>query len=230
MSSSVFVTGADRGLGRAFVQEFSARGFRVFAGLHELALSGAPARDAHGGVTEVPLDVTEIESVRAAARVVGARAGALDVVINNAGINPDLGIPLPELDFDVVARVLDVNALGPLRVSQALVPLLERGEKKLILNVSSEAGSLARCGRSSWFGYCMSKAALNMQTRILQNDLAARGFRVFSVHPGWMRTAMSSPDAPLAPEDSAARIASLLLDDDEPPPQFFQHDGSEYPW
>lgn len=230
MKPSVLVTGADRGLGRAFVEHLSARGFRVFAGVRGMSERAEPPREASPDVTELALDVTKLETVRAAAERVRERVGSLDVLINNAGINPDMGIPLPELDFDMVTHVLDVNALGPLRVAQQFLPLLELGEKKLIVNISSEAGSIERCGRSSWFGYCMSKAALNMQTRILENDLRPRGFRVFAVHPGWMRTSMGSPEAPLAPEESAERIAALLLDADTPPPQFFQHDGSAYPW
>jgi len=148
-------------------------------------------------------------------------------------VNPEKGVPLEELDFEVVKRVIDVNSLGPLRLSQALLPLLERGAGKSIVNVSSEAGSLATCGRTSWFGYCMSKASLNMQTRILENYLVSRGFHVLAVHPGWLKTPMANFEGPVAPEDAAAHIVSMALDANRKRSDesgFPVHDGTMHPW
>jgi NAD(P)-dependent dehydrogenase (short-subunit alcohol dehydrogenase family) len=230
VTSTVFITGADRGLGKAFVDQFLAQGWRVFAGCFEQALLGEPARDVSSAHTEVPLDVRSSSSVMAARAVVAERSQRLEMLINNAGINPDKYIPLEQLDFDMLHGVIDVNALGPLRMAQQLLSLLENGTKKTIVNISSEAGSLAACTRDSWFGYCMSKAALNMQTRILQNYLGPRGFRVFAVHPGWIRTAMTSGDAPMLPEESASRIYSLVVDPKPETPMYVQYDGTGYPW
>lgn len=226
---SVFVTGADHGLGRAFVEHFASQGWRVFGGCLELARSGAEPR-LTGSILELPLDVADLDSVRRARAIVESHTTRLDVLINNAGINPDKDILLEDLDFELVRDVMEVNALGPLRVTQQLLPLLRKGSRKVIVNISSEAGSLERCGRKSWFGYCMSKASLNMQTRILGNYLAADGFRTFAVHPGWMRTPMSSPDAPVLPEQSAASIYALTTDPSLQTPQYVQWDGTEYPW
>lgn len=229
---TVVVTGTDHGLGRAFVGEFAKRGFRVFAGSHELARKKLGPREISPEVTELPLDVTDPELVNALAVEVGARVPGLDVLVNNAGVNPEKGVPIEALDFEVVKTVFDVNALGPLRMTQALLSLLEHGAKKTIVNISSEAGSLATCGRTSWFGYAMSKASLNMQTRILENYLAPRGFRVFSVHPGWLKTPMANFEGPVPPEDSAARIAELALDEKRPSEAsgFAQWDGTTHPW
>ncbi|HEX6767269.1 MAG TPA: SDR family NAD(P)-dependent oxidoreductase [Polyangiaceae bacterium] len=228
------VTGTDVGLGRAFVDVLSRGGFRVFAGSHGLAtgrdegLSGAAEKSPE--VTELALDVTDLRVVRRFVDAVAEQAAGVDLLVNNAAVNPEKGVPLEDLDFDVLTRVLDVNALGPLRMTQALLPLLERGSKKTILNVSSEAGSLASCERTSWFGYCMSKAALNIQTRLLDNALKERGFRVLSVHPGWLRTPMANFEGPVLPEDAARNIARLVLEARDETPQFFQNDGSAYPW
>src|SRR5262245_5610066 len=229
---TVVVTGTDHGLGRAFVEEFGKRGFHVFAGSHELARRKQGPREISASITELALDVTDPTLVKALANEVAARVSGLDVLVNNAGVNPEKGVPLEALDFDVVKHVFDVNSLGPLRMTQALLSLLERGTNKTIVNISSEAGSLATCGRSSWFGYCMSKAALNMQTRILDNALASRGFRVFSVHPGWLKTPMASFEGPVEPEESAARIAELALDR-RPASEangFACWDGTTHPW
>jgi len=227
------VTGTDHGLGRAFVDELVGRGFRVFAGSHGRVEGDATPREISAAVTELALDVTDPVLVQRLARTVEEQAGSLDLLVNNAAVNPDKGVPLEELDFDVVKHVLDVNALGPLRMTQALVPLLERGAQKTIVNVSSEAGSVATCGRSSWFGYCMSKAALNVQTRILENYLVSRGFSVFCVHPGWLKTPMADFEGPVPPEESAASIARLALDEPRRRSDasgFPVYDGTVHPW
>jgi NAD(P)-dependent dehydrogenase (short-subunit alcohol dehydrogenase family) len=226
---TVVVTGTDQGLGRAFVERFVAEGFMVFAGSHGLAKRKQGLREVSETLTELPLDVTDPRLVKELAEAIAARAEALDLLVNNAAVNPEKGVPLEALDVDVVKTVFDVNSLGPLRMTQALLPLLERGAKKTIVNVSSEAGSLTTCGRSSWFGYCMSKAALNMQTRILENYLAPRGFRVFCVHPGWMRTPMANFEGPLPPEDAAAHIVRVALGE-HPSPGFVNEDGTVHPW
>jgi NAD(P)-dependent dehydrogenase (short-subunit alcohol dehydrogenase family) len=229
---TVVVTGTDHGLGRAFVDEFVARGFRVFAGSHGLAKRNEGPREISAALTELPLDVTDLYLVKKLAAKVALEVSGLDLLVNNAGVNPEKGVPIEALDIEVVKTVLDVNSLGPLRMTQALLPLLERGTKKTIVNVSSEAGSLTTCGRSSWFGYCMSKAALNIQTRILENHLAPRGFRVFSVHPGWLKTPMANFEGPVEPEVAAARIADLALDATRAAVSdgFVQWDGTTHPW
>jgi NAD(P)-dependent dehydrogenase (short-subunit alcohol dehydrogenase family) len=226
---TVVVTGTDQGLGRAFVERFVAEGFLVFAGSHGLAKRKEGPREVSELLTELPLDVTDPRLVRELVEAIAGRSEALDLLVNNAAVNPEKGVPLEALDFEVLKTVFDVNSLGPLRLTQALLPLLERGTKKTIVNVSSEAGSLTTCGRSSWFGYCMSKAALNMQTRILENYLAPRGFRVFAVHPGWMRTPMANFEGPVLPEDAAARIVRLALGEN-PSPGFVNEDGTVHPW
>ena len=224
------VTGTDQGLGRALVDELVREGFRVLAGSHALAKRTEGPRELSQHVTELALDVTDPRLVHDFVQNVEARAPALDLLVNNAAVNPERGVRLEDLDIDIVRTVLDVNALGPLRMTQALMPLLERGTKKTIMNISSEAGSLTTCGRTSWFGYCMSKAALNMQSRILDNYLRVSGFRVISVHPGWMRTPMASFEGPVPPEDAAARLVRLVLEAKPETRGFVHADGTTHPW
>jgi NAD(P)-dependent dehydrogenase (short-subunit alcohol dehydrogenase family) len=110
-------------------------------------------------------------------------------------------------------RVYDVNALGPLRVAGAFLPLLRGGRTRIVVNVSSEAGSIAGCGRDSWYGYCMSKAALNMASALMHNTLRPLGGCVVVVHPGWVRTWMRGhldEDADLSPAESAAGIIEQI--------------------
>lgn len=94
---------------------------------------------------------------------------------------------------------------------QQFLPLLEKGEHKLILNISSEAGSITDCWRESDFAYSMPKAALNMQSKILQNHLKPRSFKLLAVHPGWMRTDMGGADADIHAGEAAEGIFNLAV-------------------
>jgi NAD(P)-dependent dehydrogenase (short-subunit alcohol dehydrogenase family) len=214
MIKSVFITGADKGLGFSLVQQFLRAGVHVFAGqyqsnsdLSELANSFPQT------LTPIPLDVTQLDSVSQAADTVAKLVPALDVLINNAGVMLETRTPLIELDLAHLPlfETLDVNAFGPLRMVQQFLPWLEKGDHKLILNISSEAGSIADCWRESEFAYSMSKAALNMQSKILQNYLKPRGFKILAVHPGWMRTDMGGSDADINAEEAAEGIFNLAV-------------------
>lgn len=211
MSFSVLVTGANRGLGLSLVRAFLATDARVFAG----SRAPAPALDAlagaHAGRLElIPLDVTNASEVRAAADAVRKSTPALDVLVNNAAILPEAGRgTLEALNVELGRELFDTNTLGPLRVTQAFLPLLRAGERKLIVNVSSEAGSIADCWRTDDHLYCMTKAALNVQSAILKNDLGREGFEILAVHPGWMRTDMGGPNAHIDAMEAAEGIVAL---------------------
>jgi NAD(P)-dependent dehydrogenase (short-subunit alcohol dehydrogenase family) len=231
MPKSVLITGANRGLGESLVNQFASEGWLVFAGQRALAPSSTPVRDVSDRVTLVGLDVLDDASVALAAKKVSERTRGLDVLINNAAVNPKPdGAALGELDFDAIRLAYDVNALGPLRVTQAFVSLLERGDGPLVVNVSSEAGSLQHSWRDKGFGYCMSKAALNMQTTMLNLALNPKGINVLSLHPGWMRTDMGGPNAALDPAESALGMYRVIIGADAGTPRFLQHDGKPFPW
>ncbi|MGC4089004.1 MAG: SDR family oxidoreductase [Polyangiaceae bacterium] len=211
MSGTVLITGAAKGLGFFLCEVFRESGWTVFAGHREMSSALAAFAASDAAVHPVPLDVTDPEGVRAAARVVAGRVSALDVLLNNAAILPQAGRGrIDQVDIEVGQRVFDVNALGPLRVTQAFLPLLERGQRRLLVNVSSEAGSIGECWRHDDYLYCMSKAALNMQTVLLRNALAESRISLLAVHPGWMRTSMGGPNAALDPRDSARALRSLV--------------------
>lgn len=232
MTKSVLITGANRGLGACLVERFAREGWLVFAGQRALANGSAPVRDVSERVTQLGLDVSSSESVARALKSVSERSRGLDVLINNAAVNPlpEYEAVLGELDFAAIRLTYDVNAVGPLRVIQAFLPLLERGERKLIVNVSSEAGSLQHSWRDRSYGYCMSKAALNMQTTILSRALAPRGIDAIAIHPGWMRTDMGGASATLDPAESADGMYRVIENADSSTPRFVQHDGQPFPW
>jgi NAD(P)-dependent dehydrogenase (short-subunit alcohol dehydrogenase family) len=214
MIKTVFVTGADKGLGFSLVQRFLREGIHVFAGrynsnndLSDLAKSFPEL------LSNISLDVTQLDSVSQAAVSVSKLTPTLDILINNAGVMLETRTSLPELDLARLPlfETLDVNTFGPLRMVQQFLPLLEKGDHKLILNVSSEAGSITDCWRESEFAYSMSKAALNMQSKILQNYLKPRGFKILAVHPGWMRTDMGGTEADIHSDEAAEGIFNLAV-------------------
>jgi NAD(P)-dependent dehydrogenase (short-subunit alcohol dehydrogenase family) len=243
-----FVTGADRGLGLALTAHLLQKGWRVFAGQHRPdwpELDGLMTRHP-GHLAVVPLDVMQESSAAAAAQAVQAAAGRVDLLINNAGVSTltkDRSIRDGQ-DYDEMQRLYDVNALGPLRVVTAFLPLTDRSPMKRLCFVSSEAGSINRCQREAWYAYCMSKAALNMGAKILFNLLRPEGYTFRVYHPGWMRTYMNGSKnnaADLEPDGAALPAIAYFLRDRAYDPNKTGHTdedrlvlrdylGCEWPW
>jgi NAD(P)-dependent dehydrogenase (short-subunit alcohol dehydrogenase family) len=225
----VLITGASRGFGAALAERFAARGDRVFAGVR----TGSEARVTEsGGLALVPLDVADDASVHRARALVAAETPAIDVLVNNAAIRSrTVNEPVESIDFRDVAQTFDVNAIGPLRVVQAFLPMLRLGRSPILVNVSSEAGSLDWCKRERELDYCMSKAALNMATVILANYLRGR-VKVISLHPGWLRTDMGGPNAALDPHEVAKLVADVVIREAASPSGslFVDYEGKPMPW
>jgi NAD(P)-dependent dehydrogenase (short-subunit alcohol dehydrogenase family) len=239
MEQIAFVTGADRGLGLALCAGLLEQGWRVFAGQFmpdwpELATLFGQHPD---HLTLVSLDVASAESARAAAQTVGETVDHLDLLINNAGVHSlTTERTLRETqDYDAMQWMYDINAVGPLRVVEAFLPFMDRGAMKRLCFVSSEAGSISRCERESWYGYCMSKTALNMAVKIMFNHLYPENYTFRLYHPGWMRTYMAGQknvQADLEPEESAAKALPYFLEpqDNEGRLVMCDWEGQEWPW
>jgi NAD(P)-dependent dehydrogenase (short-subunit alcohol dehydrogenase family) len=248
MERIAVVTGADRGLGLAMTAGLLAKGWRVFAGQHlaewqELDnLASRYPRMLH----LVPLDVADTASVQASAESVAGAVEGVDLLINNAGVNSRTSTReiRDAQDYAEMERLYNVNALGPLRVAEAFLPLLERGQMKRLCFVSSEAGSINRAQRTAWFGYCSSKAALNMAVRLLFNRLRPQGYTFRLYHPGWVRSYMSgakNTTADLEPEEAAVPALAYFLRErghdphvatrsDEGRLVLRDYQGVEWPW
>jgi NAD(P)-dependent dehydrogenase (short-subunit alcohol dehydrogenase family) len=240
---TAYITGADRGLGFALTQVFLEKGYKVFAGQYMPGWEQLEKlKERFGGcLTILPLDVSDMEQVTAAAKAVREEISSLDLLINVAGIaskngNAPITEQYGEEDFQAIRRMYDVNALGPLRVTNSVVGLILEGEGKKIVNISSEAGSAGGNWRKNGYGYCMSKSALNMQSAILQHSLMDKGVKVMCLHPGWLRSYMSgelNEKATVDPLDAAWQIAGLL----ENPvwtglesPVYMDYRGIPLPW
>ena len=230
----VFISGANRGLGLSLAGACLQAGHEVFAGTRSPSGPLTELEGRHPGRLHViAVDVSREKSVRAAGEVAGRKAGRLDLIINNAALlyRESAENPIERIDLDAAAETLDVNSLGPLRVLKYFLPLLKEGPHGMVVNISSEAGSIADCQRDAWYAYCMSKAALNMASMILQNYLREKGIKVLAVHPGWMRTRMGGEDATYDTQETARAV--LALSEREwsiNGPVFVDHTGAPMRW
>ncbi|TBL73966.1 SDR family NAD(P)-dependent oxidoreductase [Paenibacillus thalictri] len=210
------VTGADRGLGFELTKLLLKQGYTVFAGrfLSDWDWLDRAVPEYDGRLIPVELDVSDDESVKFAAKLIAGQTDKLDLLINNAGIGGGKDDEIfGDMHFDTMMKLYNVNALGPLRMVNALSGLLLAGEEKLLVNISSEAGQINQTWREGWYGYCMSKAALNVQSNIVHNQLKSKGGRVLVIHPGWMKSYMSgklNENADISTAESAGHIMNTI--------------------
>jgi len=165
----------------------------------------------HGSISVVKLDVTSDTSVTNAIAQVAKKTPALDVLVNNAAIFPEEGNEsIEKIDLRFFQEAFDTNVVGTIRVTRAFLPLLEKGSNPRIVNISSGAGSVSDKEDYGYYAYSTSKAALNMATRAMAAELQPRKITVVALSPGWVKTDMGGPNAPLSPEQSAASIAGTI--------------------
>lgn len=232
---TVLIAGASRGLGLCFAQKYLEDGWLVLAGVRnpdDVRLKEQASRYPETCIL-LPMDVTDTVSIEKAAALASKMAEHIDLVINNAGIHAKSSFEVLErADLDDCLMVYDVNALGPLRVVKAFLPMIPENGNGLIVNISSESGSISNAGREKEFDYCMSKAALNMGTKLLDNYLSKRGIKVIAVHPGWMRTDMGGANAALDPYETACRLAQVFTKVDRRNREvtFMDNTGKVFPW
>ena len=222
---TVLITGANRGLGLEFARQFHKAGYQVIA----TARKPDAADELNAlGVRVEQLDVADASSVAGLAERLGEMP--LDILINNAGIGGTRR-SIEDVDIQAVERTIAVNTLGPMRVTQALIGNLRDGERKIIVNITSSMGSIERNTRGGYYGYRESKAALNMFTRTLAAELRPEGFTCVAVRPGWVRTDMGGPNAPLSPQESIRGMISVMGRlTPEASGRFLSHNGQEIPW
>lgn len=230
------IVGANRGIGLELARGLVARGDRVIATARDVEAATALAEVGTSAV--LALDIADDASIAAFAGALGELTDHVDLLVNNAGLNAgSVGHDGPagvlEMGRSTLLAVTDVNAVGPMLVTQALEPMLAAAaDGAWIVNISSQLGSMEiglKMGRD--VAYNVSKAALNMVTVCTARELVDRGIRSVAFHPGWVRTDMGGPSAALSPEESAAgilaKVDALSPDDNG---GFFRWDGSPHPW
>lgn len=233
---SIFITGANRGIGLELVRQYLQRDqTRVFAAARQpdqAEALQALVRGAGERLVLIPLEVTDDAQRQQAVARVSAHTDRLDVLINNAAINPPGRTQtLEHIEAAAFLQVLHVNTVAPLLIAQAFSGLLENAPRPRLVNLSSEMGSLTERTYGGDYAYCTSKAALNMVTRGLAADL--RRYKIISIalDPGWVQTDMGGSGATLTPTESVrgiTRVIDGLSSKDNG--SYLRWDGSRLPW
>ncbi|MET7571399.1 SDR family NAD(P)-dependent oxidoreductase [Streptomyces sp. NPDC005492] len=235
--STALVTGANKGIGKEIARLLVAEGFTVYVGSRDADRGERAVGELGGAARLLTLDVTDADSIAAAARQVTA----LDVLVNNAGIMAG-GSPAPEADLDDLRRTYETNVFGVLAVTNAFLPALRRSPRPRIVNISSGTASLTRSAAAdgeyaryagAGAAYRSSKSALNALTLFYAQSLAPEGFKVNALAPGLRRTDLNERAATSDGDPAeAARgaVALALLPEDGPTGRFVSWDGAGVPW
>jgi NAD(P)-dependent dehydrogenase (short-subunit alcohol dehydrogenase family) len=235
---TVLVTGGSRGIGLEFCRQYLKKGNQVVAASrnpeksHELKQLRYLYND---HLVILKIDVGDEESRRSFYQALSAKTGRLDVLINSAGIisgNEQFCYPFGWLKQEDLCRTLLINSIAPLMMVEMVLPMLKKGSKPLVVNITSDNGSIARKSSKGKYGYSASKAALNMITKILSIELREHEIIAISLHPGWVKTTMTqNENAPLEPVESINGmlrvIESLEMKDSG---RFLDWRGDEIPW
>lgn len=236
---TALVTGTDHGVGFSLAKKLLLRGYFVIAVRVDETEKQIDALQSSypNQMAIVCADIGSDESVFKASNDIKNMTDHIDLLINCAGILGDMSKNLgDDLDFDEISRVININAIGTLRITNALSSLVLNSTEKTIVNISSEAGSITDCWRTGWFGYCMSKAANNMQSALVHNNIRKLGGKVFAIHPGHVATYMRGhldTTAKITPDVSAEGILHVVLDTPHPinsRPLYLDYTGKELPW
>ena len=235
MARIAVVTGANRGIGREVARQLALRGDVAVLTARDPRKAEQAAAELRRGAgpgdgTLLPrrLDVTDRASIEQLAADLRDRYGRVDVLVNNAAVDYDTWQRASSADLEVVREALETNLLGAWQTTLALLPLLRASRHGRIVNVSSEAGSLASMSGGTP-AYNVSKAALNALTRMLAGELRHDRILVNSVCPGWVATDMGGPGGRPVGEGAASVLWAVDLPDDGPTGGFYR-DGRPLPW
>lgn len=225
---TVLLTGANRGLGLEFARQYAGRGWRVHACCRKPADALELNQMAGPNLVVHALDVRDFDAVAGLARTVSE---PIDVLLANAGVYGPNKMNLGQIDYAAWAEVFAINTMAPARLAECFVEHVARSQKKTMAAITSLMGSIAANSGGRHYLYRSSKAALNAVVKSLAIDLAERGVKVVTLHPGWVKTDMGGADADLETPASVAGVIGVLerlrMEDSG---KFFNYDGGELPW
>ncbi len=198
---TVLITGANAGIGNALAKKLLENGYFVIGTSRNGVIDIVSEN-----ILVISLDVTSEESIIQANKIIREKIKGIDVLINNAGIAPDLDTMIPETNL--LKDTFDTNVTGLVMFTESIIDLVKENGK--VFNISSIMGTLNRISKSDSPAYRMSKSAVNMYTKILSDRLSDKKITVNSIHPGWVKTKLSTDGAPLTPEFSANGIFNVI--------------------
>ena len=232
--ATVLITGSNRGIGLALAEHYAKEGWKVIATCRKpnQAEKLKTIADKYPLVIIEKIDVTDMQTIKKVAEKY--QGSTIDVLINNAGISGGLTNQVfGSLDYSIFRRVIDVNTFGPTRMAEAFLNQIAASHQKKIINITSTQGSITRTRGGQYF-YKTSKAALNMITSNLSQDLKSKKIIVGLISPGWVTTdiveGFEDPRM-LKPEESAYLVAKVIdsytLDQSG---YFLDETGTVVPW
>jgi NAD(P)-dependent dehydrogenase (short-subunit alcohol dehydrogenase family) len=223
---TVFITGANRGIGLALARNFADAGFNVI-GTARQPEQATELKETGARVEQ--LDVTDQASVDAMAQRMGETP--IDILINNAGIKGSDYKDMASLDVENMERILNVNTLGPVRVMQALFPNVQASGRKMVVNISSTMGSIERNAWGCCAGYRASKSALNSINKTFAVDYGKQGVTFVVMHPGYVQTDMNEGQGNITPDQSGVGLMNVITGlDASDNGKFYDWQGNELPW
>jgi len=209
---NVLITGGNRGLGFELVKTFLSYGNSVLS-----IVRSEPARSViRKRLPECSVVVADITDYRELEKIDYLHSNPIDVLINNAGAG-GAGTSVTDTDSDEIEKQFRVHCLGAFNVAKAAYPSLAKSVSPTIINISSRVGSISKnasgefTGRGFSYGYRIGKAAQNMLTQCLAQELGPQGFKVCALHPGRLLTSIGAQDAHMEPSESARRIYNLFI-------------------
>ena len=227
---TVFITGGNKGIGRALSTEFLAKGHRVIS-------SSRKKNTVPDGIHEIaPLDVTDSTAIDSLSQRLREISPHVDIVIHCAGIlglhrgygSADKGLNQLGL-AEEMDQVYKTNCIGPLMISKQIMPMLSAADAPRLVHISSAMGSCGARSGGGYYAYRMTKAALNMATVTMATDF--EDLTVVSMHPGWVQTDMGGDKAPMSAEESASKLCTQILSlEHEQSGTFLDYAGNAIPW
>jgi NAD(P)-dependent dehydrogenase (short-subunit alcohol dehydrogenase family) len=232
MAQAILITGASRGIGLEMAKQYSRDGWRVFACCRNPQTAeelGWLAGGSNGAISIHRLDVTDIKRIRDLAGEL--RDERIDVLFNNAGTGEPDEQSFGHTDESDWLEAFRINTIGPMKMVEAFVNHVSRSGRKIIATMSSIMGSIGYNNSGGYYIYRSSKAAVNMVMKTLSVDLEPRGIIAVCLHPGWVRTAIGGPHAPLSPEESVKGLRTVLSSlTHADNGRFLTYEGKELPW
>lgn len=228
---TIFITGANRGIGLGLTDQALQRGMMVYAacrnpdGARELwELESA----SNGRLKLLQMDVGDETSIQACARSLPGDT-ALDCVINNAGVLRDGSKGLPQVNVDLVRESFEINVIGPMNVTRALLPYLEKSKNPVLVNMTSKMGSIADNASGTHYAYRISKTALNMFTKNVAIEFPH--ITTICLHPGWVKTDMGGANALVDVGDATKKMMDVITNVKKVDTgHFLDFQGKAVPW
>jgi len=225
---TVFITGANRGLGLEFIRQLNVMGYHTIAGCRN-PHNAFKLKQIIKNENIIRIDTGDPQSIKAAVAIVRQKIDKLSILINNAGIGYESDMSINTVEYEKMLETFKVNTIGPLLVAKEFEPLLSQGS--IVLNISSLMGSISDNKSGGGYSYRVSKSALNMVSKNLSIDWADKGIIILNMHPGWVQTDMGGTKAPLSKKISVRGMIDVIDKVKEHDSgKFINYDGAELPW